>query len=174
MVDKEIHVCAVIFDILCEYIGIGGFEHQLIHADLIDEFCRYVRAPRIDILGDSFTLDHDNVGARFKESLRLRNRPVRIACAFCLQFRGRCCAASAKLNSNFRLPFNPDLRTNSVSRSQSSVEMEMNPAEISIISNPSLSHSATYCRTASLPWASTCSRNPPVETRARCDDDRVR
>src|SRR5438552_18458630 len=66
VVDKEIHLCSVIFDIPCEYIGISGFEHQLVHADLIDEFCRYIRAPLINALGDSFTLDHDIVRAGFE------------------------------------------------------------------------------------------------------------
>ena len=62
------------------------------------------------------------------------------------------------------LGFIPDLRINSISRSQSSVGMETKPAEISTMSNPSRLHSATYFLTASAPCARTRSMKPPVET----------
>src|SRR5215471_16420752 len=94
VIDKQIHSRSVILDVPCKYIGIGGFEHQFVHADLIDKFCRHIRAPRIHTLGDSFAFDHDDFSAGVQKSLCLGNRPTRIACAFCLQFRSCCCAAS--------------------------------------------------------------------------------
>ena len=66
------------------------------------------------------------------------------------------------------LAFMPARCTASISSSQSSVGSVMNPAEISMMSNPSSRHSAMYLRTASDPWVSTYSMNPPVETSTPC------
>src|SRR5207237_7298786 len=98
VIDEEIHICAVVFDVPREHIGIGGFEHQPFRPDLVNEFRRYIGPPRINILGDAFALNHDDLCAGFEKPLCLRDRPARIACAFCLQLCGCCCAASTELN----------------------------------------------------------------------------
>src|SRR5438477_2765242 len=99
---------------------------------------RHIHPPRIDIFRNAFALDHDDLGAGVEKSLCLRNRAARVARPFGLEFRGRGCAARAKLNSHLGFAFIPDLRTNSIRRSQSSVGMETKPAEISMISKVEL------------------------------------
>jgi glycosyltransferase involved in cell wall biosynthesis len=36
VINKEVHVRAVVFDIPRDYLGIGGFEHQFFHSDLLE------------------------------------------------------------------------------------------------------------------------------------------
>src|SRR6266480_3231265 len=76
VIDEEIHIRSVIFDIPREYIRIGRFEHKLFHPKFADESRGHLRSPRIDILGDAFALDHDDLRAGVEESLGLRNRPA--------------------------------------------------------------------------------------------------
>src|SRR5947209_1662207 len=66
MIDKQVRVCAVVFNVPREHFRIGGFEHEPFHPELVDESRRHVRPPRIDTLRDAFALDHDNVRTRFK------------------------------------------------------------------------------------------------------------
>src|SRR6266571_6730602 len=105
VIDKKIHVCAVVFDIPREHVGIGGFEHQFFHSDLVYESRWDIGPPRVDILGDAFALDHDNLSAGIKESLRLRNSPIRIPRSFGLKLCSRRATARAELNTNFGLRF---------------------------------------------------------------------
>src|SRR5947207_3302321 len=105
VIDKEVHVRAVVFDIPREYIRIGCFEHELLRAKLVDEFCGNIRAPWIYVLGDPFAFDHDDLRAGLEKSFCLRNRPARIPRTFGLQLRSRRGAARAELNTNFGLRF---------------------------------------------------------------------
>src|SRR5512139_4131330 len=59
----------------------------------------------------------------------------------------------------------PRARTFSTSRTRSSSGIEMNPLDTSTMSNSSRLHSSRYSSTASGPIVSTCSMNPPVDTR---------
>src|ERR1043166_5465084 len=42
VVDKKVYVCAIVFNVPCEYVGIGRLEHQFVHSDL-DVFAWYVK-----------------------------------------------------------------------------------------------------------------------------------
>ena len=61
VIDEQVHVDAMIFDVPFEHIGIGGFKHEFFHADFVYEFSGDVGAPWIDILCNAFALDHDAV-----------------------------------------------------------------------------------------------------------------
>src|SRR5437762_4075533 len=82
MIDKEVHVCAVVFDVPREHIGISGFKHKPVHTNLVDEFRGNIRAPWIDILGNALALDHDDVRTSLEKSFCLPDRPAWIACPF--------------------------------------------------------------------------------------------
>ncbi len=105
MIDKQIHVRAVVFDVPREHVGIGGFEHQFFHSDLVDEARGHIGPPRVDIFGNAFALDHDDLSAGIEESLRLRDCPARIPRTFGLQLRSGRRAARSELNTNFGLRF---------------------------------------------------------------------
>ena len=105
MIDEEVHVRAIVFDVPGEHLGISRFEHEFLHPYFIDESRRHLCSPWIDILGDAFALDHDDLSACIEKSLRLRDRPVRITHAFGLELSRSCRAARPELNPDFRFRF---------------------------------------------------------------------
>ena len=82
VIDKQIHVHAIIFDVPRKHVGIGGFEHKLVHPEFTDEFRRDICAPWFNIFSNAFAFDHNDLGAGIEKSLCLRDGPVWIARAF--------------------------------------------------------------------------------------------
>src|SRR5205807_9860088 len=76
VIDKQIHVCTVVFDVPFEHIWIGGFKHQFLHADFVYEFRGNVRAPRIDVSSNALAFDHDDLRSGFEEWPCLSYGPV--------------------------------------------------------------------------------------------------
>src|SRR5213595_2459588 len=54
MIDEQIDVRAIVFDVPGEDIGLGALEHQLLHSDFVDESRGHIGSPWIDVFGDPF------------------------------------------------------------------------------------------------------------------------
>src|SRR5579885_3313369 len=103
MIDKEVHVRAVVFDIPLEDGRVGGLEHNGIDPECADDFGRNIRPPRPDFLRDALGLDHYDVRARIKAGLGALDDPLSIPRSLSRQLRRRSCSACAKLDPELRL-----------------------------------------------------------------------
>jgi hypothetical protein len=76
VINKQVHIYAIVFDVPREYRWIGGFEHQLLYSERIDESGRHISSPWLNLFGNAFALDHDNISAGIEEPFRLRDRQL--------------------------------------------------------------------------------------------------
>src|SRR6185312_4766492 len=62
VVDEQVDVDAVMLEVPFKHRGIGGFEHDIVEADAFGDLRDHVDAPAVDVLGQAFRLDHDDLG----------------------------------------------------------------------------------------------------------------
>src|SRR5207248_11713512 len=76
VVDEQVDIVAVVFDIPFEYFGVRGLEHDFVESDLVDDPCYYVGAPAPDVLGDALAFDHDDIRPGIECALCLDDEPA--------------------------------------------------------------------------------------------------
>src|SRR5215469_17685141 len=105
VVDKEIDLRAIVFDIPGKDFGLCCFEHDLLQAQCTNDLCHGIGTPCFHILGDAFRLDHNHVCSSLQEAPGLADGPFHVTRAFSLELPGGTGSAGAKLDSDLGLGF---------------------------------------------------------------------
>src|SRR5881275_2572486 len=105
VINEEVDVASVVFDIPSEYFRICCFEHQIVCAELINQKRRHICSPWVGVFGDSLRFNHDKLYARLKKAAGQGEQRTWVACRFGLQLGGRRGPTRPKLNANLRFGF---------------------------------------------------------------------
>lgn len=79
VVDKQVHLRAVVLDIPGKDLRVGGLEHDVLQTQSVGDPGHHVGPPRADVLGNPFRFDHNHGGPGIQKPAGLGNRPARIA-----------------------------------------------------------------------------------------------
>src|SRR5690242_7006286 len=109
VVDEEVDVDAVMLEIPFKHRGICGFEHNSVEADAFGDLRDHIDPPAVDVLGDAFRLDHDDLGSGGETRLGAADDPFGIANPFGGELRGGGAAARPELEPELRFRLHPCL-----------------------------------------------------------------
>ncbi len=107
MIDKEVHLRAIVFDIPGKNFGLCCFEHDLFQSQCTNDLRHGIGAPCFHIFGDAFRFDHNHVCSSLQEAPGLPDGPLHVAGAFSLELLGGTGSASTKLDSDLWLGLEP-------------------------------------------------------------------
>src|SRR5258708_2830365 len=103
MIDKEVHLRAIVFDIPGKNFGLCCFEHDLLQPQCTNDLRHRLGWSCFHILADPFRLDHNHVCSSLQEARGLPDGPLHVAGAFGLELPSGAGSASTKLDSDFWL-----------------------------------------------------------------------